>query len=185
LFLERLERDVLKRVETEQKILNSPKDKSLFTPQLSSKAEKLRSRSVDEMSNGDLLRRQTLQRMMKMRSEQEELSEYTFQPELSVKAQRSGQSKLFSTDDPSKMLEWHKSKQEKLEEERNKYKKEKEEMESEGCTFAPVIKDCPAYVKRIAKSMSVVKAARISNIIDTTLNSLSVDVLSSDKPLWK
>ena len=40
--------------------------------------------------------------------------------------------------------------------------KKRHEEEMDGCTFSPKTVECPAYVKRIAKSMAVVRAARTS-----------------------
>ena len=54
----------------------------------------------------------------------------------------------------------YREKQAGLDEKRRQQQLEQEEKELDGCTFTPQTRDCPAYVKRIAKSMQIVKAAR-------------------------
>lgn len=179
-FLERVERDVLKRVENELTKTHTVIAMHPFTPAINKSSEKLRPRSAHEMSRGDQMRRETNQRMMRLRCEQKELSELTFQPEITKKAIKMGKTVLASklSEDPSKIIEWARSEDLKKEESRLQQLKEKEIKELETCTFAPQTKDCPAYIKRIAKSMAVVKAARSS---DQT----SVHQSSSSKPTWK
>jgi hypothetical protein len=96
------------------------------------------------------------------------------------KAEKIGKTIIASklSDDPSKIIAWAKTEDQKKEDYRSQQLKEKELKELEACTFAPQTKDCPAYIKRIAKSMAVVKAARSS---DQT----SIQHNSSSKPSWK
>ena len=161
-FLDRVERDVLRRCDSENRLLASGKKDfgCTFHPTILGKSEKLRGRSSYEMSRGDLLRRETSQRMMKLRLEREELTEYTFQPEISHLA-RNTESALRLKENPSFFLEYHKSTQARREELKEKEKQMREEKELELCTFAPVTIDCPSYVKRIAMSMAAVKAAAV------------------------
>ena len=179
-FLERVERDVLKRVENEMTKSHTVVAMHPFTPAINKSSEKLRPRSAHEMSRGDQMRRETNQRMMRLRLEQKELSELTFQPEITKKAEKIGKTVIASklSEDPSKIIAWAKTEEQKKEDYRSQQLKEKELKELEACTFAPQTKDCPAYIKRIAKSMAVVKAARSS---DQT----SIQHNSSTKPSWK
>jgi hypothetical protein len=55
--------------------------------------------------------------------------------------------------------------------------KKKEEEESKDCTFSPKTIDCPEYVKRIAKSMAIVKSARNTSDFTSDINMV--------KPEWK
>jgi len=178
-FLERVERDVLKRVENEMTKVHTVVAMHPFTPAINKSSEKLRPRSAHEMSRGDQMRRETNQRMMRLRCEQKELSELTFQPEISKKATKMGKTIVAAklSEDPSKIIEWAKNEELKKEESRMQQLKEKEVKELETCTFAPQTKDCPAYIKRIAKSMAVVKAARSSD--QTSVYQ------SASKPTWK
>ena len=147
-----------------------------FQPTLSKRAEKLRPRTTDEMSRGDLQRSESNRRKLKLEADLQQLSGATFQPELSQRARRT-KSVLQLSQDPSQFLEWHKTSTLKKEQRRLELLREKEAKESEGCTFSPETRDCPAYVKRIAKSMSIVKAARNStgSFLDPEAN----------KPQWR
>jgi hypothetical protein len=178
-FLERVERDVLKRVENETTKVHTVVAMHPFTPSINKSSEKLRPRSAHEMSRGDQMRRETNQRMMRLRCEQKELSELTFQPEITKKAIKMGKTIVAAklSEDPSKIIEWAKSEDIKKEESRMQQLKEKEMKELETCTFTPQTKDCPAYIKRIAKSMAVVKAARSSD--QTSVYQ------ATSKPTWK
>jgi len=69
-FLERVERDVLRRNDSEVRAATIPDDACTFQPEITSKAGNGRSRTVYEMSRGDLLKRETNYRMMRQRSDQ-------------------------------------------------------------------------------------------------------------------
>ena len=167
-FLDRVEKYNLKK-ETEMKF-DPEQAKCTFKPALSKRTDKLRVRSVDEMSSGDLLKRVTNQRMMRMRTEQEEMAEYTFKPEISAKASRSkGALKLH--EDPSQVLDWYKNAIKKREDQRVNDIKSKNDKELKECTFSPEIIECPAYIKRIAKSMAIVKSARKSELDKSAVTS--------------
>ena len=163
-FLDRVERDNLRRIDHENKLSTSGNFSNVctFNPVILEKSEKLRGRSVYEMSRGDLLRRQTNQRMMKLRIEREQMNELTFKPEISNLA-KSTVSALRLKEDPTFFLDYYRSNQAKkivLCEKNVLLQAEKELGE---CTFSPTTIDCPAYVKRIAKSMLAVKAAAAAN----------------------
>jgi hypothetical protein len=167
-FLDRVEKYNLKK-ETDLKY-DPEAAKCTFKPALSKKTEKLRVRSVDEMSSGDLLKRVTNQRMMRMRTEQEEMAEYTFKPEISAKASKSkGALKL--NEDPSQVLDWYKNTIKRREDQRANDLKSKNDNELKECTFSPEIIECPAYIKRIAKSMAIVKNARKSELDKSAVTS--------------
>ena len=160
-FLERVERDVLRRNDHELRAAVAQDEKCTFKPQLSSKSNKQRTRSVFEMSRGDMLKRDTTNRMMRLRNDQEELADMTFKPEITTKAKKiSDIGNKVSIKDTNKFLEAAREKKQRKEDERLAALQRKEQEELEACTFAPQTKECPAYVRRIAKSMAVVRAAR-------------------------
>ena len=163
-FLDRVERDVLRRTDSESRLLASGRADNgcTFHPNILEKSERLRGRSSYEMSRGDLLRRETNQRMMKLRLEREELAELTFQPEISFLAKNT-ESALRLKENPRFFLEYHKSTQARRLQMKEKERHLKEEKELQSCTFNPVTIDCPSYVKRIARSMAAVKAAAAQN----------------------
>ena len=173
-FLERVERDVLRRADHEIRAAVIPDEKCTFQPSITRKSEKLPSRNVYEMSRGDQMKRITANRMMRMRSEEEELQENTFKPQISKKAQ-AAPCKVSLSKNTSKFLEIHRDKALKREAERLDILEKRERDEISKCTFAPATKDCPAYVRRIAKSMAVVRSTRAQTEKD------SVDA----KPTWK
>lgn len=132
-----------------------------FKPQILAKSENLRPRSVYELSRGDAVKREANQKMTKLRSEQEQLAEVTFQPVISKYAEKSHSKSLLNTNkNPKEFLDHYHREQTKLKDARVTSAKVREKKELEGCTFTPKTTACPAYIKRIAKSMQVVKASR-------------------------
>lgn len=69
-FMDRLDREISKRADREQKISVSTAPGCTFQPSINSKSEKLKPRSWKEMSRGDLLRKETSHRMIRLRTEQ-------------------------------------------------------------------------------------------------------------------
>ena len=134
-----------------------------FAPHINTRSERLRGRTVFEMSRGDMLKRDTTNRMMRLRSDQEELSEMTFKPEITTKAKKINEASKVSIKDTEKFLEMAKEKAQRKEGERLAELEKRERAEIDSCTFAPQTKECPAYVRRIAKSMAVVRAARAND----------------------
>jgi len=175
-FLERVERDVLRRADQEIRAAVIPDQACTFQPSITHKSEKLRSRTVYEMSRGDLLKRETNNRMMRMRSDQEELLEMTFKPEITKKGKGVAHQKISLTHDAAKFLEMQREKAQRREAERLLLLEKREKDELDLCTFAPATKDCPAYVRRIAKSMAVVRAARTAPTEEEP---------DDQKPTWK
>jgi hypothetical protein len=173
-FLERVERDVLRRNDHELRAAVAQDEKCTFKPQLTGKSDKQRSRTVFEMSRGDMLKRDTTNRMMRLRNDQEELQDMTFKPQISSRAKKINDNNKVSIKDTQKFLEAARDKQQRKEGERLAEIERREREELEACTFAPQTKECPAYVRRIAKSMAYVRAARSSD---------SEPV--SQRPTWK
>lgn len=172
-FLERVERDVLRRSDHEVRAAVIPDEACTFQPAITAKAEQGRPRTVYEMSRGDLLKRETNYRMMRLRSDQEELQEMTFKPEITRKA-RNMPAKSSIVNNTEKFLDIAREKQQRKEISRQAELEKRKKDEVDSCTFAPATKDCPAYVRRIAKSMSVIRASRGA----TTAN-------DDSKPTWK
>jgi hypothetical protein len=113
--------------------------------------------------------------MMKLRAEREQLAELTFQPEISSLA-RQTESALRLKENPSFFLDYFKSTQARKLIQKEKEKKLRVERELEDCTFSPHTIDCPAYVKRIAKSMAAIKAAHATTKGDRSILGLGVRV---------
>lgn len=158
--MERVERDNQRRIhENIKKQTAAVAEKSTFNPELSAKANRMRPRSSYEMSRGDLLKKETNQRLLKLRMEQEELKKLTFKPEVSKMAQNS-RSTLKLKEDPNGYIQRYTKAEQDKDAFRASMLQQKEQNERLDCTFQPMTKECPAYVKRIARSLSIVKAAR-------------------------
>lgn len=165
--MERVRRDVINRKtkETNNKIEQNAKDVSCtFKPQISSKSAQLRPRSSYELSKGDLLKRESAQKLNKVRTEQEQLAAATFQPVISKYATKKQiKSKLNLTQPPGEFMEEYQRDLEKKQQTRESLLQQKNAEETKECTFKPQTTECPSYIKRIAKSMQVVRAARKLN----------------------
>lgn len=174
-FLARVERDVQKRKAFEQRAEVQHQDRECtFQPTINDKATQKPTRSLAELSSGDQMRVETKRRMLKMKAEEEELQRMPFKPQLSDRAKQA-KGVLRISEDPSSYLEWIKAKKDEQERERLLEMKRREEMEVQECTFAPNTIECPAYIKRIAESISKMKSARSSGSIDS----------DSNKPDWR
>lgn len=127
------------------------------------------------MSGGDLQRKENKQRMIRLKMEQEALEGITFSPEITRYAKQGGKkSKLqLSTDSCIFLEQYHRDREKKDEKIRDELM-DRRERELEGCTFQPTTRECPQYVKRIAKSMAIVRAARAEAVPET-----------ASKPQWK
>ena len=161
-FIDRVQRDVLRREQAESlKLTARGRDKECsFQPEVSKKAEMMRSRSVYEMSRGDAHKQETSRRLLKLKSEQEELRNLTFQPRIATSPTRQTRSALQLRDNPGGFMERHMNTLQQNEAERKKILEQRNKEELAACTFVPKTKDCPAYVKRIARSLSVVKKSQ-------------------------
>jgi hypothetical protein len=177
-FLDRVQQDVLRREQSTTRLVARSSDPNhTFQPELSSRGYRQRSRSIYELSRGDFHKKETNQRILRLKTEQEELKNLTFQPTLvsnSSHLQKQVRSTLQLHDNPGGFLERHQLEQRQQEEMRMKILEEREMNELKECTFSPEIIECPQYVKRIARSLAVVKAAKSSE-------SLQED----EKPQWR
>lgn len=161
-FDERLRRDAYRREAEEQRRAQMNVDPDCtFRPTMTPAASRMRSRSVHEMSRGDMLRRETTQRLLRLRCEQAELHTLTFKPEITKMAQSSQPRLRVVTSNGSEgyieeikmMMEMQRRKEEQA-------KLEAERKEVAECTFRPATKELPAYIKRISQSLRMAKAMR-------------------------
>lgn len=177
-FITRMQEEVTRRRKVEQQNMMTVGDPNCtFHPQINKKTESLRSRSIFEMSVADHQRKENNRRALQLEAEQNELVNMTFQPKLSKFASTKGKSVLQLSANNSQFLDWLKENNLKKEQKRLEIMREREEAETKDCTFSPKTTECPAYVKRIALSMSIVKAARnnTSSVLDS----------EDSKPQWR
>lgn len=158
-FLDRVQKEIEKRKEFEQKVELVVDKECTFTPNINKKAALKPSRSRTELSLGDKFKHEAKLKMLQIEIEQETQAALTFKPELSRKG-KEVQGKLRINEDPGAYLEWIKNKRQEQEKERMMEQKRREDEEAQECTFAPRTTQCPAYIKRIAESISKMKSAR-------------------------
>jgi hypothetical protein len=108
--------------------------------------------------------------------EQEELVNLTFKPQLTAQAAKA-RSVLQLAQNPEAYLDRIRLEKEKAEKRNKEIIESRQKAELEGCTFRPQTIDCPAYIKRIARSLSVVKAAKAHSGED--------NIEANSKPQWK
>lgn len=177
-FVKRMEIEVKRRQAREQANQLAISDKNCtFQPKINKKTEQLRARSIFEISVADHQRKENNRRALKLEAEQNDLVNMTFKPKISKLAKDLGKSVLQLSSDGSQFTQWLEESQKKKEKLREDTMKEREKSELANCTFKPQTTECPAYIKRIAKSMAVVKAARnsTSSVLDT----------EATKPQWR
>ena len=132
-----------------------------FEPTLNSKSNDLAEggRSVVELSRGDHLRKETTQKMLRLRHEQSQMKELTFHPKVnhSNKVARNASSRLKIVEDPDNYLS---RLQQNAKHRKDTLRRKAQELEMktlEECTFRPQTSECPGYIKRIARSMALTK----------------------------
>lgn len=159
-----------------------------FKPKINESSAKRKPRSYVEMSVGDAARRETAQRLLKLKAEQDELAGLTFRPKTNRNVDVSGKLNVLS--DPDSYLRRVAAEARALKERQARAASEAQMKECvvccgvrrrvcargggayaavlwlcpvprfEECSFRPKIHEAPAYIKRIARSMALTKAAR-------------------------
>jgi hypothetical protein len=145
-----------------------------FQPRINSSSRRLPPRSVDDMSRGDAMRRETAVRMMKLKLDQDKLAGLTFQPKTTRKGQYADvEGRLRVTSEPETYIERVQREAQLLSEKQRRALEDAEREEFSECTFQPEVHDAPAYVKRIARSMALTRAARGAGSV------------AEEKPQWR
>jgi hypothetical protein len=174
-----MDREVKRRQEIEQQNELKISDQNCtFQPKINKKTEAMRARTIFEMSTADHERKKNNRMALELEARQRDMADLTFQPKISHYAKDAGKSVLqVSLSDADQFQSWLKESTQRKEEKRRQIMRERDEKEQVECTFSPKTTDCPAYVRRIAKSMSIVKAARnsTSSLLDP----------ESSKPQWR
>ena len=145
-----------------------PSTSCTFEPTLNSKSNDLAEggRSVVELSRGDHLRKETTQKMLRLRHEQSQMKELTFHPKVnhSNKVARNASSRLKIVEDPDNYLS---RLQQNAKHRKDTLRRKAQELEMktlEECTFRPQTSECPGYIKRIARSMALTKVDKQEGI---------------------
>ena len=159
-FLQRLQKDaVRKEHETLRKKAKSNVDPNCtFRPSINRSSQNRKGRSVVELSRGDMLKKETAQRLAKLKTEQDELSGLTFQPKINRNNKSEGKIQILSN--PETYLQRLQKNAKEYSEKQRRMAQSQETKEMEDCTFAPEINDAPAYVKVRAAPETFLKSAR-------------------------
>ena len=175
-FLDRVERDALRRAENERNLSQHWERTPTFRPQILPKSSKLRSRSVHELSEGDYIKLEQSHRMLKHRTQRELMAELTFTPKISTRANEA--KSFFSQAEYSNIsiVDIYQTNLKRRESQRKEMLGQRSEEELQKCTFSPKTKRCPDYIKRIAKSMALVRAAKQAELERSKV---------FEKPQWK
>eukprot|EP00743_Colponemidia_sp_Colp-15_P005027 GILK01005414.1.p1 GENE.GILK01005414.1~~GILK01005414.1.p1 ORF type:complete len:555 (-),score=87.07 GILK01005414.1:220-1884(-) len=164
-FLTRVEQHCLKREQSFHEMAAHTPSDCTFQPQINDASRVLKPRTAEEMSVGDMMRKENSLRAMKLQIEKRELEVATFKPKLTQKEGVSSRLKVVS--DPDTYIE-RIQKSARIQCERAKRVQESlDEQATKECTFKPKIHEAPAYVTRIAKSMALTRAAKKSIPIET------------------
>ncbi|TMW66095.1 hypothetical protein Poli38472_003860 [Pythium oligandrum] len=176
-FLERITKYAIRKEQdtVKKKTVRVSDPNCTFKPTINTYSAKRQPRSVTELSRGDLLRRETTQRLMKLKMEQEEMASLTFRPQLNRVSQRiEGRLKILDSPDTYLQRIQQQSQAQTIKHRRAVQEKEMEEFAE--CTFKPRTIDAPAYVQRIARSVSLTKALKKQQEAAAKAN---------EKPEWK
>ncbi|KAG3178926.1 hypothetical protein PC128_g16174 [Phytophthora cactorum] len=176
-FLERISSYALRKEHdnVKKKTVRSTDPNCTFKPAINQASTKRKPRSITELSRGDLLRRETTQRLMKLKMEQEEMAALTFRPQLNrVSERHEGRLKILSSPDTYLQRIQQQSQAHTIKQRRAI--QEKEIGEFAECTFKPRTIEAPAYVQRIARSVSLTKALRAQQ---------QAAARAKEKPEWK
>jgi hypothetical protein len=106
------------------------------------------------MCHGDLQRLETKRKILIMAEEERELESATFRPIIN---HTPVESFLRIRNDADSYVDRITERSKELEDRVNKLKMESERRELEECTFHPQVKDAPAFVKRIARSVQLTR----------------------------
>ncbi|KAF0715133.1 Aste57867_3549 [Aphanomyces stellatus] len=161
-FIERVAKYALRKEheKLKKKSIKLQDPQCTFKPKINDVSAKRTPRSVTELSRGDLLKKETTQRLMKLRMEQTEMSQLTFKPAVNSTNIPNVESKLKVLSNPETYVQRLQEQTLKLYEKQRKALQEQEIEEFSECTFKPQTIDVPSYISRIAKSMELTKAVK-------------------------
>ena len=162
-FLERMAKDALRKEHEglKAKARRERDANCTFEPKINQTSRHLQGRTPAELSRGDSLKRETAQRLMRLKAEQEELAGLTFKPKLNSGAYSDVPGKLNIVRSPATYVERLQKERHVFNERRRKLRQELERREFDQCTFNPEIHRAPEYITRIAKSMQMARTARV------------------------
>jgi hypothetical protein len=134
-------------------------EKASFAPTITPKGRASRQRSVEELCYGDAERKQRNLEGLRKLYEDEEARNYQ-QTLVSFPQSSEASSRLRLLDGSESYLERIRQAREHraIRAENERLKREAEELAE--CTYAPAIREAPEFVKRVARSMAIIRAQR-------------------------
>jgi hypothetical protein len=133
-----------------------------FTPKITAYSKQLRARTPHELSRGEVNRRKVNLEIMRGDRKQDEMRGVTFAPKLlkssgaaSSSMERKGVLRVST--EPGSFVARMQAQSDMDEMQRARLLRMQREQEQRECTFHPVIRACPDYVKQIATSMQVAR----------------------------
>ncbi|KAK9808613.1 hypothetical protein WJX72_000549 [[Myrmecia] bisecta] len=132
-----------------QRELYDPYADMTFQPQITQRAHQRPPRSIEELSEGDRLRRHCYLEQMRLEKLLAEEAELTFKPKINPYPDVQPRLNLKH---PDQYLAQVRAKYQSREEQCQENRRLQEERELEECTFSPKIKAMPAYIERMARS---------------------------------
>jgi hypothetical protein len=161
-FMQRLEQQSLRTRVRLRREKDRKDPNCTFRPKITNIAKKTRARTVRELSDGDANRRETTRRVLKLKADQELMNELTFKPKLSIETKLAprAQGRLQILKAPHTYVRRMKRAAKMKQEQQRRKAQDAELDEFSECTFHPKIHDAPAYVKKIARSMSLSRSVK-------------------------
>lgn len=130
-------------------------DECTFQPQITNTARARRARTVEELSTGELTRRQRLLEAKRAQADDRCQDELTFKP--SINQVQGVSSRLKVSSEPQSYLARVRQHMRLKEQLTACVREAQESQELAECTFHPQTHEAPAYISRIAKSVRQAK----------------------------
>ena len=105
------------------------------------------------------MKRETAQRLLKLRAEAEELEGITFAPTINERS-RASEGRLRILEDPDSYVQRLQAEQALASERAAQAAQEFVSAELKECTFHPAVHAAPEYISRIARSMALARSVR-------------------------
>eukprot|EP00755_Sulcionema_specki_P033128 Sspe_Gene.20393::Locus_7478_Transcript_1_3_Confidence_0.333_Length_1925::g.20393::m.20393 len=165
-FFYRMQTDEMKRALKDrdhqlmkEATLSASEDEACFRPQITKQARRLRPRTVDELCNGDLARKQERKRRGAMERWQEEAASCPFTPRTNKRGDAARiQSKVSVKSNMQGYEQWEKNRKVQRSLRLETERKKQLEKEVSECTFKPMIHSAPGYISTIAASVTLAKS---------------------------
>lgn len=160
-FLERVARQTARKehesLKVKARMARDPE--CTFKPAINPASKVLPGRTATELSRGDQLKKETSVRLMRLRSEAEQLEGTTFTPAINARSKHA-EGRLRISEDPDSYIQRLQAEAALASERARQVSEAQSRAELSECTFHPRTNDAPEYVKRIARSMALARAVR-------------------------